>query len=370
MILVRQPFRLFFALAALDGIVAVLPWLPALAGCDCLDAAAALSWHRSEFLFGFVPAVLCGFLLTALPRWTGQPPLGAAGVFALLAIWLIGRGAIFFPALANLSAVLVALGLAAVLALRVARTEERRNDKVVGLLVVYSAGAGLAGGIGGFVCAEVGIRLAAAALIGLIAVIGGRTLPALTASYLGLENRPLPSVRVLLERATAAASLAALMLWAGDPDAPALPFAAAAAGGAHLVRLAQWRVGHCVGEPALLTMTLAYGALAGGFLLIAAAPWAPSAAMAALHCWTVGAIGLMCLSVMASMIRKRCGIAFRPSRLLAVTMALAVAATAARLAAFIVTAGRTELLLAAVGGWLGALALFFLYAVRTTLRHR
>lgn len=370
MILVRQPFRSFFALAALDGIAALLPWLPALAGCDCLGAADAVSWHRGEFLFGFVPAVLCGFLLTALPRWTGQPPLGAAGVLVLLFAWLVGRGAIALPVFAPLTAILVVLGLAAPLAIRIIQSSDRRNDKIVALLVVYAAGAGLAGNVGGIGSIEAGYRLAVAAIIGLIAVIGGRTLPALTASYLGCETDPATPARGLFERLAAATTLAALALWVGLPESSALPLVAAAAGAAHFGRLSQWQVWQCRGEPVLLTMSLAYGALAGGFFLLAVAPLAPPTAIAALHCWTVGAIWLMCLSVMASMIRKRCGIAFQPSRVLTTTMMVAVAATVMRLAAIALDNSRSEILLAAVGGWLVAQALFFVYAVTTIFRHR
>ena len=32
-----------------------------------------VGWHTHEMLFGFTSAVLVGFLLTAIPNWTGRP---------------------------------------------------------------------------------------------------------------------------------------------------------------------------------------------------------------------------------------------------------------------------------------------------------
>jgi uncharacterized protein involved in response to NO len=34
-----------------------------------------LTWHIHEMLFGFVMASVAGFLLTAIPNWTGRLPV-------------------------------------------------------------------------------------------------------------------------------------------------------------------------------------------------------------------------------------------------------------------------------------------------------
>ena len=43
------------------------------------------------FLFGYLSAVFAGFLLTAVPNWTGRLPVVGWPVAGLAAIWLAGR---------------------------------------------------------------------------------------------------------------------------------------------------------------------------------------------------------------------------------------------------------------------------------------
>ncbi|MBN9282631.1 MAG: NnrS family protein, partial [Hyphomicrobium denitrificans] len=79
------PFRIFFVFAALDAIAAIAPWLPRLLGYVASDVAGVplAVWHRDELLLGMMPAVLAGFVLTALPRWTLCAPASARVVVAL-----------------------------------------------------------------------------------------------------------------------------------------------------------------------------------------------------------------------------------------------------------------------------------------------
>jgi uncharacterized protein involved in response to NO len=50
-----------------------------------------LSWHIHAMLFGFVPAAIAGFMLTAIPNWTGRPPIHGAPLVGLAVLWLLGR---------------------------------------------------------------------------------------------------------------------------------------------------------------------------------------------------------------------------------------------------------------------------------------
>jgi uncharacterized protein involved in response to NO len=45
-------------------------------------------------LFGYAPAVLSGFLLTAVPNWIGVPPVRRGALSALVMLWLAGRVAV------------------------------------------------------------------------------------------------------------------------------------------------------------------------------------------------------------------------------------------------------------------------------------
>jgi uncharacterized protein involved in response to NO len=53
-------------------------------------------WHGHEMLFGFVTAAIAGFLLTAVPAWTGTAPVRGAPLAALVVAWLAGRAALAF----------------------------------------------------------------------------------------------------------------------------------------------------------------------------------------------------------------------------------------------------------------------------------
>jgi uncharacterized protein involved in response to NO len=77
-------FRPFFLCAALWAAVAVPVWLALLAGEVGLPSALPPAiWHAHEMVFGYAAAVVAGFLLTAIPNWTGRMPL-QGGPLALL----------------------------------------------------------------------------------------------------------------------------------------------------------------------------------------------------------------------------------------------------------------------------------------------
>jgi uncharacterized protein involved in response to NO len=44
-------------------------------------------------LFGFVMAAVAGFLLTAIPNWTGRPSVRGVRLAILAGVWLAGRNA-------------------------------------------------------------------------------------------------------------------------------------------------------------------------------------------------------------------------------------------------------------------------------------
>ncbi len=50
-----------------------------------------LNWHAHEMVFGFSSAVLAGFLLTAIPNWTGGLPVSGTPLAILCGVWLAGR---------------------------------------------------------------------------------------------------------------------------------------------------------------------------------------------------------------------------------------------------------------------------------------
>src|SRR3982751_1341167 len=110
-------FRPFFLSAALFAGAAIPTWILLLtAGGDSPFLFAARQWHVHEMLFGFLPAVMTGFLLTAIPNWTDRPPLRGLPLLSLLTLWLAGRLAIALPTLSPFLAAAVDSAFLAVLA--------------------------------------------------------------------------------------------------------------------------------------------------------------------------------------------------------------------------------------------------------------
>jgi len=69
-------FRPFFLGSALWSALAIPIWLASLGGESTLPTSVSpVIWHVHEMVFGFGAATVAGFLLTAIPNWTGRMPL-------------------------------------------------------------------------------------------------------------------------------------------------------------------------------------------------------------------------------------------------------------------------------------------------------
>jgi uncharacterized protein involved in response to NO len=302
-------FRPFFLLGAVWAAVAVAVWLPMLAGSLNLPTAfAPIEWHVHELVYGYVPAVVAGFLLTAVPNWTGRLPVTGSPLLLLVAIWAAGRLAILFSShigMASAAAIdlLFLATLAAVIAREIVAGRNLHNLKVlvlVGLLfagnALFHAEAVLMHGGSGY-----GTRMGIGAAVLLITLIGGRIVPSFTRNWL-VRRRPgrLPAPFDRFDAVTVAGGAVAIALWIGFPQA--LPTAALAGAAAllHAMRLVRWAGYRTAGEPLVLVLHVAYAFVPIGFLLLALAIAAPDLVVAtgALHAWTIGAIGTMTLAVM------------------------------------------------------------------------
>ena len=59
-------------------------------------------------VFGFAEATVAGFLLTAIPNWTGRMPLQGWPLAMLVLLWAIGRAVILLSAMIGAPAAAVA----------------------------------------------------------------------------------------------------------------------------------------------------------------------------------------------------------------------------------------------------------------------
>ena len=335
-------FRPFFLLAGLAAAVLIPLWL--LIHRGALDTASPLGpllWHGHEMLFGFTVAVIAGFVLTAVPNWTGHPTARGTALALLCALWLVARVLLLVgdpvPAwLALVVDVAFLPALAAAILPALIRTRNRRNIvfpvlllllALLNLVVHLSASGAIGFDPSRALRATIGI------VVVIMVVIGGRIIPSFTRNALPQAGvRSFPGVDVAAIATAALHAIATLFLDEGWP----LFLFAAAAGLANLLRLVGWAGLATRRMPILWILHLGYLWIVAGFGLSAFAALAPGdAGGAALHAFTAGAIGSLTLGMMSRVSLGHTGrqLVIRPAIVLAY-VAVEVGALLRVLAAF------------------------------------
>ena len=359
-------FRPFFLFGALYAGLAMLVWLPVLTGeLTLLTAFSPRDWHVHEMLYGYVPAVVTGFLLTAIPNWTGRLPLQGSPLMVLLLAWVAGRVAVTLSGTIGwLPAAAIDCGFLLLMAAAAAR-EIMAGSNWGNLKVVVLVGLLAAGNIGFHLeahfagSADYSIRIGLAAVIMLIALIGGRIVPSFTRNWLARENPgrlPIPFNR--FDAAVLAASAFALVAWIVAPQNTISGTLLLLAGMLQILRLARWAGDRTLRDRLVFILHLGYAFVPLGFLLTGAAALDLVAPAAGIHAWAGGAVGTMTLAVMT---RASLGHTGQPLHASLVTQAIyaAVAASAiARIVAALVPVVTMELLHAAAGLWVAAFLCF------------
>jgi uncharacterized protein involved in response to NO len=362
-------FRPFFLAAGLAGLLLIPWWAASVAWGVALGTSwPANLWHGHEMLFGFIVAAIAGFLLTAVPSWTGARGFAGWPVAMLAALWGLGRVGIassalwppwlvagldlsFLPALAGF--VLPALVRA-----------RNRNTPLLGVLaILWLANLAFYWGI-----AQDDPSLARHALLFaidivllLVTVIGGRIIPAFTAS--AFKQHGISSPLHVWRSMTALAVLvmiavAVIDLW--RPESTAAGAVALAAALIQAVRLAQWRGLRTLQMPIVWVLHLAYLWLPLGLALKGLALLGGLAFAAYyLHALAIGAAATMIMGVMtrASLGHTGRPLIVRPS--IACAYGLLTAAAAVRV--FGPAWGSSSyagIILLAAGLWTAAFVLF------------
>ena len=303
--------RPLFLCAGLAALLAPAVWLwPGGLGAD------PLRWHLHELLFGMGGAAVGGYLLTALPSWTGaEGRVGPQSVRALTLMWLLARLAL--PLAESLPFGLVlTLALAYFAALGLILTRKLIAARVWRRLWLVGALVGLALGDAVLLADALGWRvmvfdpLAMVLLFAvLISIIGGRAVPAFTRSWLQTTapGRNFHDNRLLSSSALIATAVGGGMALVGQTTVAGtwLVFA----GVLHGLRLIGWQTLHTRHYPALLMLHLAWLWLPAGLILMGTAMLRPQALplAAATHGLTMGAMGSMILAIAgrAAMARQR-----------------------------------------------------------------
>lgn len=305
--LLSYGFRPFFLFAALQAGLTILVWLPFVTGHLAVPTAfAPVDWHIHEMLFGYQAAAIAGFLLTAIPNWTGRLPVQGTPLLVLVIAWFAGRIAVTASAwigwrLAMAVDALFLILLAGAAAREIMAGRNWRNLKVVLLVALlltanlsFHIEAGLTGS------ADLTRRLSIAVVLMLVALIAGRIVPSFTRNWLAPRGEGrLPVPFGTYDKIVLAVTAVTLCLWVVLPDDPRTGGVLALGAWLHLVRLGRWAGERCWRNPLLVILHLAYLFVPAGFALTAAASVGLVAQAAGLHAWTAGAFGTMTLAVMS-----------------------------------------------------------------------
>jgi uncharacterized protein involved in response to NO len=326
-------------------------------------------------IFGYLAAVVAGFVLTAVPNWTGRLPVTGWSLIGLFALWIAGRLACVampWPVAAAVVDMAFLVTLAGVVWREIA-AGRHLGSLPVATLITLLALANLVfhlqaqwPGLAGY-----GERMALGGAALLISLIGGRITPSFTRNWLAKAGlSPLPTPFGRFDKVTIGLTVAAVALWVGFPKGLATGAVLALAGALHLVRVARWRGLSARREPIVLIMHLGYFWLAASLLLMGLAAFDPASlsGTGALHALSAGAVGTMTLAVMT---RASLGHTGRPIATDTATLAIYVLVTlGAILRVAAPFAGEFYLATLFAGGvlWSGAFGLFALAYAPVLLR--
>lgn len=308
--------RPFFLVAGLYAVAAMTAWMAwlilhsmnAVVVSPTISVAAHL-WHGHEMLFGYAAAAVSGFMLTAVPNWTGTRPVSGTPLLILVAVWLAGRFAMWFSTFLP-AGVVAAIDmahlplLAGFIAVALMKRPAARNLIFLGLFVLLILANGMIHAQWTGLTEDTaprGLALAVMTFVLLIVIIGGRIVPAFTRNALTRRDasQPMPASSIpvdALSIASVAVLAVAVSAGAGDQTTG---WVAVVATIANVVRFSRWRGVATLREPILWSLHLGYGFVLAGLGAVALSRLtdllSPTAAM---HVLSIGAVGCMTLAVM------------------------------------------------------------------------
>jgi uncharacterized protein involved in response to NO len=319
--------RPFFLAAALWPAVALTLWLAALAGLVPLTA----SWHGHEMIFGFAVVAIAGFLSAAVPKWTNGASLQGGRLATLVALWLAGRIAMLADAATWLDLLFLPV-FASFILVDIMRARNARNYQVPAMLFGLAA----LNALYHFHDEMMALHAAAYLITAMIALIGGRIVPAFTQNALRMAGRRdvTCSTPRWLDVAAVPCVILVVLTELLAPDTHFSAAAALVAGLVLLARMAGWHSLKTLGMPIVWILHVGYLWVPVGFLLKAASEFAHLVPHgAALHALTAGAAGTMILAVASRAALGHAGLPLKVSRWTVLAYLLVIAGAALRVAA-------------------------------------
>jgi len=301
-------FRPHFLLAGVAALLLVPVWASSFVmGTPLGSSWPPMLWHGHEMLFGFITSAMAGFLLTAVPSWTGQKGFAGRPLIMLVGLWLAARlliasSGLWPPVLITAVDLAFLPALALLVAGPLLRSRSRNTPLLLVLAlfwltdVVFHMGLLRSNPPLALQALHVGIDV----VLVLVTVIGGRIVPAFTNSALRTLGLPDAARNRAVVTGLAVAAMVLIMLI--DMFAPETRLAGLIAALAAVVqgaRLLQWATWRTLRQPIVWVLHLSYAWIPVGLALKAVALLS-GAAIAAfwLHALTIGALTTMIVAVM------------------------------------------------------------------------
>ena len=307
-IIFQNSFRPFFIAAGIWATLVVPFWLLNYFGIMIvIDNFNILLWHQHEILYGFVAAAIAGFILTAIPNWTGRLPIKNKPLAILVFLWILGRvgfltTAIFGTITTSLMDLPFLIVLVLVIIREIVSGKNWRNLPVIILISFFTLGNILVHlQIHEIIdSAELGIRLSTFVLSILLALIGGRIVPSFTRNWLAQNKaNKFPRPFGNFDKISLISLVVFVFAQVIIPHHQATSLLALLAGMLHGIRLIRWKVWMTLAEPLIWILHVGYMWLCVALVLIGLSgltdfvPYTSS-----YHALTVGAFSTMILAVM------------------------------------------------------------------------
>ena len=310
-------FRPFFLGGSVYAVLLMSLWLAvvATAATGAPDSwfpvlGSPVAWHAHELVFGFAAAGIAGFLLTVVPNWTGELPLSGAPLATLFVVWVAGRFVIWFSAVlpyslvaaVDISFLPLVCGAAAI---QLFKRPAARNLVFLLILAILTAGnVVFHAAISGLLSVDplAAVRFGMLVVVTMIALIGGRIIPAFTHNWLHLNasDGPMPRRLAWLDALSIISIVLFVLTYLGDIPGHWHGLAATIAALTNGIRLYMWRGWATWKAPIVCILHVGYAWIVIGFFLSAVCAFAPSIPETlAMHAFGAGAIGTMILAVMS-----------------------------------------------------------------------
>lgn len=372
--LLAMGFRIFFVLAGLYGLIAMLYW-PALL-YSWVPGPKGISptyWHAHEMVFGYGLAVVAGFLLTAVRNWTRHDTAHGDTLMILGIFWLLGRvslslGGLLPRAVLIGAGVLFPLGLTWAVARSLITAKNKRNYIMIGVLVAMSVVElllliDLTGA--GWNLVKPALWAAVLLVVVLNVVIGGRVIPMFTRNATGApgitKNERLDQIATW----TTVALVPLLLLSSTLPAGVSRWLVGGLAvftGAVNIVRQRTWGWRPALKDPMLWVLHAGYlciglGLISIGLVYLLQKPLQMATAM---HVLTVGVIGTMTVGMMTRVSFGHTGRKIVAPKGMGLAFALVLSATLVRSLGHVLTGEYWPLWIFALSSLLFAAALALL----------